>query len=168
MNAVLKAGIGLAVIVEIITVIGIASGMLLANRLVAELVLMVIFFGLTGVAIFWGLGQTAAESGYGKQLLNALLIGLVAGVLIGLVAGVLIFAFSMLNLTVLFPDYLAESKTASIEVMENMSMPEQRLEAQVAKIEAQTVAGQARSGARRTIMTSLFLGAIIAIFKRRK
>ena len=160
MNAVLKAGIGLAVIVEIITVIGIASGMLLANRLVAELVLLVIFFGLTGVAIFWGLGQTAAESGYGKQLLNALLIGLVAGVLI--------FAFSMLNLAVLFPDYLAESKTASIEVMENMSMPEQRLEAQVAKIEAQTVAGQARSGASGTIVTSLFLGAIIAIFKRRK
>ncbi len=160
MNAVLKAGIGLAVIVEIITVIGIASGMLLANRLVAELVLLVIFFGLTGVAIFWGLGQTAAESGYGKQLLNALLIGLVAGVLI--------FAFSMLNLTVLFPDYLAESKTASIEVMENMSMPEQRLEAQVAKIEAQTVAGQARSGAIGTIVRSLFLGAIIAIFKRRK
>ena len=134
--------------------------MLLANRLVAELVLMVIFFGLTGVAIFWGLGQTAAESGYGKQLFNALLIGLVAGVLI--------FAFSMLNLAVLFPDYLAESKTASIEVIENMSMPEQRLEAQVAKIEAQTVAGQARSGAIGTIVTSLFLGAIIAIFKRRK
>ena len=160
MNAVLKAGIGLAVIVEIITVIGIASGMLLANRLVAEIVLMVIFFGLTGVAIFWGLGQTAAESGYGKQLLNALLIGLVAGVLI--------FAFSVLNLSVLFPDYLAESKTASIEVIENMSMPEQRLEAQVAKIEAQTVAGQARSGAIGTIVRSLFLGAIIAIFKRRK
>ena len=160
MNAVLKAGIALAVIVEIITVIGIASGMLLANRLVAELVLLVIFFGLTGVAIFWGLGQTAAENGYGKQLLNALLIGLVAGVLI--------FAFSMLNLAVLFPDYLAESKTASIEVIENMSMPEQRLEAQVAKIEAQTVAGQARSSAIGTIVTSLFLGAIIAIFKRRK
>ncbi len=160
MNAVLKAGIGLAVIVEIITVIGIASGMLLANRLVAELVLLVIFFGLTGVAIFWGLGQTAAESGYGKQLLNALLIGLVAGVLI--------FAFSMVNLSVLFPDYLAESKTASIGVIENMSMPEQRLEAQVAKIEAQTVAGQARSGAIGTIVRSLFLGAIIAIFKRRK
>ena len=160
MNAVLKAGIGLAVIVEIITVIGIASGMLLANRLVAELVLMVIFFGLTGVAIFWGLGQSVAESGYGKQLLNALLIGLVAGVLI--------FAFSMLNLAVLFPDYLAESKTASIEVIENMSIPEQRLEAQVAKIEAQTVAGQARSGAIGTIVTSLFLGAIIAIVKRRK
>ncbi len=160
MNAVLKAGIGLAVIVEIITVIGIASGMLLANRLVVEIVLLVIFFGLTGVAIFWGLGQTAAESGYGKQLLNALEIGLVAGVLI--------FAFSMLNLAVLFPDYLAESKTASIEVIENMSMPEQRLEAQVAKIEAQTVAGQARSSAIGTIVTSLFLGAIIAIFKRRK
>ncbi len=160
MNAVLKAGIGLAVIVEIITVIGIASGMLLANRLVAEIVLMVIFFGVTGVAIFWGLDRTAADSGYGKQLLNALEIGLVAGVLI--------FAFSMLNLSVLYPDYLAESKTASIEVMENMSMPEQRLEAQVAKIEAQTVAGQARSGAIGTIVRSLFLGAIIAIFKRRK
>ena len=160
MNAGLKAGVGLAVIVEIVTVIGIASGMLLANRLVAELVLMVIFFGLTGVAIFWGLGQSVAESGYGKQLLNALLIGLVAGVLI--------FAFAMLNLAVLFPDYLAESKTASIEVMENMSIPEQRLEAQVAKIEAQTVAGQARSSAIGTIVTSLFLGAIIAIFKRRK
>ena len=160
MNAVLKAGIGLAVIVEIITVIGIASGMLLANRLVAEIVLLVIFFWLTGVAIFWGLGQTAAESGYGKQLFNALLIGLVAAVLI--------FAFSMLNLAVLFPDYLAESKTASIEVMENMSMPEPTLKAKVAMIEAQTVAGQARSGAIGTIVRSLFLGAIIAIFKRRK
>ena len=37
----------------------------------------------------------------------------------------------MLNLSVLFPDYLDESKTATIEMLENMQMPESALETQV-------------------------------------
>ena len=160
MNAVLKAGIGLAVIVEILSVIGIGSGMLLANPMIGGLVFIVLAIGLNAAAIFWGLAQTAGDNGYGKQLLNALLIGLVAGVLI--------FGFSMLNLSLLFPDYLAESKTATIEMLENMGMDESALETQATKIESQTAVGQAQSGAIGTIVTSLVLGAIIAIFKRRK
>jgi len=110
--------------------------------------------------IFWGLKLTAADNGYGKQLLNALLIGVVAGLLI--------FAFSMINLTLLFPDYLDESSLATIEFLESRELPEQVLQAQVAKLEERTNVGEARNGAIGTIVTSLIIGAIVAIFKRKK
>ncbi len=100
------------------------------------------------------------DNGYGKQLLQ--------GLLIGLVAGVLILVFSWVNLSVLFPDYLEQSKTATIEWLESMNLPEQQLEAQVAQIEGQSVTGQAVSGLIGTVITSLIVGAVIAIFVRKK
>ncbi len=121
---------------------------------------LVVAITLNAGCVFWGLKQTAEGNGYLKQLLN--------GLLIGVVAGVLIFGLSMLNLTVLFPDHLEESKTASIEMFESMNMPEVMLEKQVEAVEAQTATRQAVSGTIGTLVTSLILGAIIAIFKRKK
>jgi len=160
MNAVLKAGIGLAVLVQIFSVIMMATGILLSNPMMGGLIFLVVAIGLNIAAIWWGLSQTAAESGYGKQLLN--------GLLIGLVAAVIIFALSLLTTTVLFPDYIEESKLATIEMLENMEMPDEVREAQIEGVEAQTASAQARNGAIGTVVTSLFFGAIIAIFKRKK
>jgi len=160
MNAVIKAGVALAVLVDVISIALIATGLLTSNPIVGGLVFLVLAITVTVGCIFWGLKQTAEDNGYLKQLLN--------GLLIGVVAGVLIFGLSMLNLTVLFPDYLEESKTASIEMFESMNMPEQVLEQQVDKIEGQTAVKQAVNGTIGTIVTSLIFGAIIAIFKRKK
>jgi hypothetical protein len=159
MSAAIKAGVGLAVLVEIFSVIFAATKMH-QSGLAAGLVFLVVAIALNIAAVFWGLNQTASEASYGKQLVNALVIGVVAGVLICL--------FSILNLTVLFPDYLEENNVAMIEVFEGMNMPEQALEAQIAKLDARTAVGESVKGTIGTIVTSLVIGAIVAIFKRKK
>jgi hypothetical protein len=159
MHAAIKAGVGLAVVVEILTVIFAATGLHQAG-LVPGLILMVLFIALTIGCVFWVLNQTAREAGYGKQLLNAAIVGVVAGVLI--------LIFSVLNLTVFFPDYLDENNAAMIEAFEDMKMPEQMLEARIATLESRTAMGESIKGMIGTLATSVIIGAIIAIFKRKK
>lgn len=160
MNAVLKAGVALAVLVEIVSVALIASGIANSNPIVGSIAFILVAIVLTVGCIFWGLKQTAADNGYGKQLLN--------GLLIGVVAGVLVFAFSMINLTVLFPDYIDQSSLATIEFLEARDLPEEMLQAQVAKLEGRTSVSESRGGLIGTIITSLIVGAIVAVFKRKK
>ena len=109
--------------------------------------------------VVWALKQTAGENGYGRQLGNAALIGLIGGVLV--------FAGSMLLFTV-FPNYLEEFKTAQIAGLEQWNLPEDRLEAQIAQIEAVTPVRSSLQGAIGTLFTSLIVGAIVAIFQRKK
>lgn len=87
--------------------------------------------------------------------------------MIGLVGGVLVFLGSMLLLTVL-PDYLEETKTAQIAGLEQWNLPEDRMDAQIAKIEAVTPVASSMQGMIGTFFTSLIVGAIVAIFKRKK
>jgi hypothetical protein len=159
MSAVIKASVALAVLVEIVSVIFSAAG-LHEKGILPGIVLLVVFIALNVGCVFWALKQTAEDNGYGKQLLNAAVFGLIAGVLI--------VGFAMLNLTVFFPDYLEESQTATIEFLEGMEMPAEALQAQVAKQEARTAWGDSMNGGIGTFFTSLIVGAIIAIFKRKK
>ena len=159
MNPVVKGGIILAVIVFLITVLIGATGMH-KNAIVAGLVSIVIFIGITFGVVFWVLGQTAAESGYGKQVANALLVGVIAGALI--------FLLQWINLAVIFPNYLEEMGEGMIAMMESAGIPEAQMDAQIAKLEAATPVSQAATGAGFTVGTSLFFGLIVAIFKRRK
>jgi nitrogen fixation/metabolism regulation signal transduction histidine kinase len=159
MSGAIKAGVGLAVVVAILSVIFAATGMHEAGIL-PGLVLMVLYIALTIGAVFWTLKQTAAENGYGKQLLNV--------VVFGLVAGVLICVFSILNLNVFFPSYLEENTTAMVEFFESTNMPEEALQAQVEKLEARTAWRESMNGGIGTFVTSLVIGAIVAIFKRKK
>jgi len=159
MSGAIKAGVGLAVVVAILSVIFAVTGMHEAGLLPA-LVLMVLFIALTIGGVFWLLKQTAADHGYGKQLLNV--------VVFGLIAGVLICGFSMLNLTVLFPGYIEENTTAMVEFFEGANLPEEALQAQVEKLEARTAWSESRNGAIGTFITSFVIGAIIAIFNRKK
>jgi len=157
MGFVIKASVALAVLVEIVAIV-FALARLHQAGIVFGLVFLVLVIGLNVACVLWALGKTAADSGYARQLGYAALIGVVGGVLI--------FAFSYLNLTVFFPHYLEESKTASIEFMERMNMPKEALDQQVAKLEAQTPFGAAGQGTMGTFFTSLVIGAIVAIFKR--
>jgi hypothetical protein len=115
---------------------------------------------LNVVCVVMGLKGTAADAGYGKQLLNSAILGLVAGVPI--------FIVSWLCFTMLFGDYLAEDKTLWIEFFESTGMPEEAMTQQISKMEARTPFGDALSGLIGTFVTSLVIGAIAGIFLRKK
>jgi hypothetical protein len=159
MNAVLKGSVALAVTVALVSILIAVTG-LHTNPMVSGLVSILVFVLCTVAAVVWVLKQTAAENSYGRQLLN--------GLLLGVVSGVLIFVFSWLLLTVVFPNYLDESKDATIALLENAGMPEAQLDAQIAKVEAATPISNAFSGTIGTIITSLIVSAIVAIFIRKK
>jgi hypothetical protein len=158
MGAAIKTGIGLAVIIEVITLVWFVTG-LIENPMMG-LVFLPIAIVLNVLAVWWALKQTRLVHGYGKQLLSAIVLGVVAGVLI--------FAFSWVNYNVLFPDALEDQKAATIEWMEGMGWPEEQKAAQVAKVEELTVTSQAVQALVGTILTSLVVGAIVAIFVRKK
>ncbi len=158
MNTVIKASVAIMVVVMVVSLVVYFTG-LHENLLIGSLGSLVLFVGANIAIVFWALKQTAADNGYGRQLGNAALIGLVGGVLV--------FLGSMLLLTVL-PDYLEETKTAQIAGLEQLNLPEDRMDAQIAKIEAITPVASSMQGMIGTFFTSLIVGAIVAIFKRKK
>ena len=158
MNTVIKASVAIVVVVMVISLAMYFTGMH-ENALVGGLGSLVLLIGANIAIVFWALKQTAAENGYGHQLGNAALIGVVGGVLV--------FLGSMLLLTVL-PDYLEEMKTMQIASLEQFNLPEDRMDAQIAKIEAITPVKSSMQGMIGTFGTSLIIGAIVAIFKRKK
>jgi hypothetical protein len=160
MQAVLKAGVGLALLITVLTVGIVLSGLHENHLQVSQLVVLVLAIGLNVLAVFWGLRQTAPSNGYGRQLLNA--------VLIGLVGGVLIFCISLLLWTVVFPDYLGEVKASALDVIEASGLSGPVRDAQAQAIESIAPLSQAIQGAIGTVFTSLVAGAIVAIFQRRK
>ena len=160
MGVIVKASLGLTILVAVLS-LGIAfSGLQESNPMVGGLAFIALAILFNVGCVFWGLKQSATQNGYLRQLLAA------AG--IGLLAGVLIFCFSFLMLTVLMPDHLEEVKGGTIDWLESMDMPEKVLEAQVAKVEAKTAAGESLAGLIGTFFTSLIAGAIVGIFLRKK
>jgi CDP-diglyceride synthetase len=157
MNSVIKASVALAVLVTIISVIFTAAGL---HKSAIIFAMPLVFVVLNLGCIFWALSSNAAANGYGKQLLNAAVFGVIAGVLI--------FGSSMLQSKVIFPDSTEETKTAMIEFLEDRGLPEEQLQDQVDKIEASTPEKGALQGLIGTFLTSLVVGAIVAIFKRKK
>lgn len=159
MNVVIKFGVILAVVVVLVSTLVYATG-LHTNMLVGGLLVLVLYIAFNVVAVFLGLSQTAAENGYGKQLLNSLGIGLVAGVLI--------FLGSWLLAAVVFPDALAEAREATLAMMENMGQPQEVIDGAAQGFDKATPLRQSLQGLIGTFITSGIAGAIIAIFKRKK
>ena len=158
MREVVKGSVGLAVLVFVFTAVVILSG--ITNPIVSAIIFLVGAIGLNIAAVWWVLAKTAPESGYGKQLVNATLVGLIAGVLI--------FGSSLLTLTLIFPDHLDEVVASNIELLELSKLPDEIKQAQIEKLEATTPMSQAQGGLIGTFFTSLIVGAIVAIFKRKK
>ncbi len=160
MGVIVKASLGLTIVVAVLSM-GLAfSGLHESNPMVGVMLFLALAIVFNVGCVFWGLKQTASQNGYLQQLLAA------AG--IGLVAGVLIFAFSFLMLTVLMPDHLEESKGAMIDWLEAAEMPDQMREAQIVAVESKSPAGEATGGLIGTFFTSLIVGAIVGIFLRKK
>jgi hypothetical protein len=160
LNAVLKASLGLTLVITVLTVAVVLSGLHETHFQLSQLVFVVLAIAANVLAVFWALKQTAAQNGYGRQLGNAALIGLIAGAMLCVVSIVL--------MTVVFPDYLDEVKAVSLEAVEAGNLPAQWREAQTRAIEGLTPVSQAVQGAVWTFVTSVVSGAIVAIFQRRR
>ena len=91
------------------------------------------------------------------------------GTLIGVIGGALVFAGSMALLTAI-PDYLEDMKAMQISTLEQWgaSLPEDVMDQKVAKIEAVSPISSSMQGLIGTFFTSLIVGAIVAIFQRKK
>jgi len=161
MNAVIKAGVAMAVLVAVFSTILALTGLHMSSPFMAMILFVVVAILIDLGCVFWGLSGTAAENKYGKQLLNALLIGVIAAVLI--------FGFSLVQTKVIFPDYIEESQTALIEFYEEMpNVPDEQKAKMIEGAEEMSAVGSAVQGAMFTIIFAVLGGAVIGIFKRRK
>ncbi len=66
------------------------------------------------------------------------------------------------------PSYLDDMKTMQISSLEQWNLPEDAMEKRIAKIEAVTPVSSSMQGMIGTFFTSLIVGAIVAIFQRKK
>ncbi len=158
MKIAVKASVALMVVVMVVSVLMYVTG-LHKNPLIGGLGSLLLVIVANVAVVFWALKQTAAENRYVRQLGN--------GALIGLLGGVLVFLGSMALLTVL-PDYLEEVKTMQIVSLEQWNLAEDVMDKQIAKIEAVTPVSSSMQGMIGTFFTSLIVGAIVAIFQRKK
>jgi hypothetical protein len=158
MNAVIKASVGLVVVVALVSILMIVTG-IHANPLggMASVVLFIVFnLG----AVFWALKQTAKDNGYGPQLIN--------GVLIGAIAGVLIFLTSWVTLSFIFPDAIQQQIDGTLAFLESAGMSDEQIDTTMQSVEATTPMSSAMQGLIGTFGTSVVGAAIIAIFLRKK
>jgi hypothetical protein len=159
MSVVIKWSVILTVLVAIVSVIINVAGLHkspVAGGLGFIVLALLINLGVIALA----LKETAARNAYGAQLMN--------GVLIGLVAGVLILLTSWLLTTVIFPDTLEEMKEGYIAFFESAGLPADQVATQIEALEQQTPFRQALNGLIGTFFTSAIGAAIIGIFLRRK
>jgi hypothetical protein len=122
--------------------------------------MILLFTGINIGLIYWALSRTAPGSSYLKQLLN--------GALIGLLGGALIFLTGWLLMAVVFPSYIDESSSAALEMMTSMGMPKEAIDKQAQAMAQATPMNQAFQGFIGTLITSIVVAAIVAIFKRQK
>ena len=77
--------------------------------------------------------------------------------------GVIVFVGSWLTTSIVFPNYMAEVMEATRETLESFGVPAGEIDAQLASTSSVSSAFQ---GALGTVITSVVVAAITAIFKR--
>lgn len=159
MSVVIKWSVILTALVAVVT-IGTMRISLGGNPIVGGLVFLVLAIVLNLGVVFMALRETAAENAYGKQLVN--------GVAIGAVAGLLIFGFSFVNLSYISPDYLDRMPEVMGESMASMGASETQVAAAVEEMENTTPLQQSIGGLIGTFFTSLIGAALIGIVVRKK
>ncbi len=111
--------------------------------------------------VIWALRKTAAGATWGGQIVN--------GLVLSLVAGVIIFAGSLLFTTVAFPDYFADLQAAQTQMLKTAGMSEGEIKTQVAAAAAmQTPLVNALSGVIGTVVTGVIVAAIAGAIWRKK
>ena len=111
--------------------------------------------------VIWALRKTAPGSTWGGQIVN--------GLVLSLVASVIIFAGSLLFTTVAFPTYFSDIQAAQTEMMKTAGISEADIKTQMAAAAAmQTPFINALSGVVGTVVTGLLVAAIAGAFLRKK
>ena len=111
--------------------------------------------------VIWALRKTAAGATWGRQVVN--------GLVLCLVASVIIFVGSLLFTTVVFPNYFADIQAAQTEMLKSAGMSADQINSQVAAAAAmQTPLMNAISGVIGTVVTGVIVAAIAGAFLRKK
>ena len=111
--------------------------------------------------VVWALRKTAAGATWGGQIVN--------GLVLSVVASVIIFAGSLLFTTVAFPNYFNDIQAAQTEMLKAAGMAEADIRTQVAASAAmQTPFMNAISGVIGTVVTGVLVAAIAGAFLRKK
>jgi len=111
--------------------------------------------------VVWALRKTAAGATWGGQIVN--------GLVLSVVASVIIFAGSLLFTTVAFPNYFNDLQAAQTEMLKAAGMAEADIRTQVAASAAmQTPFMNAISGVIGTVVTGVVVAAIAGAFWRKK
>lgn len=113
------------------------------------------------IVLLWALTKTAAVNGFARQVLT--------GTLISAVASVPIFVGSLVFTTVSFPNYFSELAAVHEEMLRKAG----RTEAEIRTALELSAAGatpmaQAIAGVIGTMLTGIFVSAMIAVFHRRR
>ena len=111
--------------------------------------------------VIWALRKTAASATWGGQVVN--------GLVLSLVASVIIFAGSLFFTTVAFPNYFTELQSAQAQMLKTQGLSEADIKMQVAAAAAlQTPFINAISGVIGTVVTGVVVAAIAGAFLRKK
>ena len=111
--------------------------------------------------VIWALRKTAASATWGGQIVN--------GLVLSLVASVIIFAGSLFFTTVAFPDYFTELQSAQAQMLKTQGLSEADIKMQVAAAAAlQTPFMNAVTGVIGTVVTGVVVAAIAGAFLRKK
>ena len=111
--------------------------------------------------VIWALRQTAATATWGGQIVN--------GLVLSVVASVIIFAGSLLFTTVVFPGYFNDIRATQTEMLKSSGMAEAQIQTTLAASAAmQTPLMNAVSGVIGTVVTGVVVAAIAGAFWRRK
>lgn len=158
MNSAVKAGILLGIVVEIWTAIVMVAGWH-KDPALALVFLLVIPIQIT--IVIMALKGTASQASYGKQVLNGLVLSLVAAVII--VVG------SYILTTVAFPNYFEELRAAGVDILTKAGRTPEQIASDMKSNEAMYDPVQnALMGGFGTVVTGLVVSVIAAFFLRKK
>jgi hypothetical protein len=111
--------------------------------------------------VVWALRKTAAGATWGGQIVN--------GLVLSVVASAIIFAGSLLFTTVAFPNYFNDIQAAQTQMLKAAGMAEADIRTQMAASAAmQTPFMNAISGVIGTVVTGVVVAAIAGAFWRKK
>jgi hypothetical protein len=111
--------------------------------------------------VAWALAQTRVHASYGQQVMN--------GLVLSLVASVIIFTGSLLFTAVAFPTYFADIQAVQVQQLRAQGVGEAQIANQLAVDAAmQTPLMNALTGVIGTVVTGVLVAAIAAAFLRKK
>lgn len=158
MNVPIRAGILLGVLCVAWTFVMGFTGWY-KDPAMLNLFFLVVLFEI-GIVI-WALRKTAGTATWGGQIVN--------GLVLSVVASAIIFAGSLVFTTIVFPDYFSDIQAVQTGMLKSSGMPEAQIQSTLAASAAmQTPVMNALSGVIGTVVTGVIVAAIAGAIWRKK